>query len=208
MPNNILFDLRSGLQYFEPNTSDSYIQVDLQRQFYLHSIKFNSKTGIRFNLYRTEGIEQNFKHIGKYGGGLHNIIHPTISPSVKVRRIRIRWKESSFTLKLDLLGCPSEPFDGENPQCGTKSSFYHVTEVDKMYECVYKQCPLSKVTCGSYPHYYQTLSECNGQDECFSNPCEMGEICVQYKTNHKCYCLKRPCGKYMLDQTLSPNPYP
>ncbi|XP_041362098.1 uncharacterized protein LOC121378064 [Gigantopelta aegis] len=202
MLNNIKFDLPSGLQYFETNTADSYIQVDLQRQFHLHLMKCSSKTedpdSRYFNLDISEWIEQNFKPIKEYDcGAPYEMKEHIISPSIKARRIQIKWKESRFTLKVELFGCPSEPLDGKNPQCGTaKMSFYHVTEGDRMYECVYKFCSPSvyKTTCSSYPYYYQTLDECDSQDACHSFPCNMGEICVQYQTNHGCYCLKPPCG--------------
>ncbi|XP_041369724.1 uncharacterized protein LOC121383696 [Gigantopelta aegis] len=175
--------------------------VDLQRQFHLHLLKCSSKTeplkGRNFNLHRTEWIEQNFKLINKYDcGAPYEMKEHIISPSVTARRIQITWKESSFTLKVDLFGCPSEPLDGKNPQCGTMSSFYHITEGDRMYECVYKVCSLSasKAICSPYPHYYQTLDACDPKDACHSIPCNMGEVCVQYQTNYKCYCLNPPCG--------------
>ncbi|XP_041370977.1 uncharacterized protein LOC121384585 [Gigantopelta aegis] len=59
---------------------------------------------------------------------------------------------------------------------------------------MYLKCPPSQEICSPYPNYYQTLSSCDKKDSCFVTPCERGEMCVQYRTNHKCYCLKPPCG--------------
>ncbi|XP_041369935.1 uncharacterized protein LOC121383903 [Gigantopelta aegis] len=190
--------------WFIPNWVKSELvpsQVDLHLQFQLHVLKCSSKTeppdGRNFYLHRTEGIEQNFKLINEYDcGAPYEMKEHLFLPSVKARRIQIKWKSSSFTLKLDLFGCPSEPFEGKSPQCGTMFSFYHLTENDRAYRCLYFSCPPNDwlVKCGSYPVYYQSSRKCYAQHSCYNHPCNMGEMCVQEKTNHKCYCLKPPCG--------------
>ncbi|XP_041368785.1 polycystic kidney disease protein 1-like 2 isoform X2 [Gigantopelta aegis] len=167
-----------------------------------------------FNIKYSDGIEQQFTFIKDKQqnnlvfscGPAYSIKSTVISPSVKARRTQIIWKflaaKVNFTLKMDLFGCPSEPFEGQNPQCGPKPSFYRVND-GKTFECVHLKCPLS---CGSHQHYYKKFScqksTCDKTDLCISNPCDFRKLCVDYLTYRRCYCLKEDCsiesGAYVL----------
>ncbi|XP_041368276.1 polycystic kidney disease protein 1-like 2 isoform X2 [Gigantopelta aegis] len=134
--NNLILDLTSGLNFFESNEPQGYIQVDLRQTFYLHLLKCSSKTGAKITVidFTTQIIDVDYKFMIRCSEGVHDkfnsitneqqiestftcgssaydIKSTVISPPVKARNVMIKWfyeaTEIDFTLKMELFGCPS-----------------------------------------------------------------------------------------------------
>ncbi|XP_041370581.1 polycystic kidney disease protein 1-like 2 isoform X2 [Gigantopelta aegis] len=208
----VVLNLANGLNFFKATEPKGYIQIDIQQEFLLHSLKCSSLHGDILEGYGRSGqiplsyafyieysvdLLKRFVYIKdqknqklKFSCGSDALIVKSthLSSPVIARFVKISWKFNTdmivFTLAMELFGCPAYTSAEVvvNLQCGTEPSLYSLMG-NESFRCLHHRCPLTVDTCGPYKHYYVP----NDRDK--KHTCSPSDTCASMPCDDGTICL-------------------